>query len=384
MPLISGGEGDVTKVFMTDVWLIDRYVGSTQWMWGRNYQGGLGDNTTTSRSSPVQTFGSNTTWKKIVCGQYHTLCLRSDDSMYVFGYNNYGQLGTQNRTNYSSPVTTNPSGLVYWDIAAGFYHSGVIKTDGSLWMWGYNADGELGCNDATNRSSMIQTIGGGSDWVSINCGHYHTAGIKGDGSLWMWGYNNAGQLGDNTRTNRSSPVQTVSTTKSWVMVAGGGYHTGAVKNDGSLWMWGQNSEGQLGDNTTSARSSPVQTVSAGTSWKIVACGANHSGGIKLDGTLWMWGLNDHGQLGDNSVTQRNSPVQTVSAGNNWKYLACGYRHTAAVKTDGSIWCWGLNDFGQLGDNGVTKKSSPVQTVAGGTAWKQVSCGYTRTGAVKNG
>lgn len=384
MPLVSGSEGDIKKVFMTDVWLIDRFVGSTQWMWGRNYQGGLGDNTTTSRSSPVQTFGSATTWRKVECGQYHTISLRTDETLWVFGFNNYGQLGTQNIVNYSSPVTTNPSGALYFDCSAGFYHSATIKVDGSLWSWGYNLDGQLGANDRTNRSSMIQTVSGGFNWVKVSCGHYHTGAIKSDGSLWMWGYNNVGQLGDNSVAPKSSPVQTVSAGLSWVMVAGGGYHTAAIKTDNTLWMWGQNTEGQLGVNDRTNRSSPIQTVSGGSNWKSVACGANHSGAIKLDGTLWMWGLNDHGQLGDNSVASKSSPVQTVSAGTNWKYLACGYRHTAAVKTDGSVWCWGLNDFGQLGDNSVTKKSSPVQTFAGGTTWKQVSCGYTRTGAVKNG
>ena len=384
MPLVSGSEGDIKKVFMTDVWLIDRFVGSTQWMWGRNYQGSLGDNTTTSRSSPVQTFGNATTWKKVECGQYHTISLRTDETLWVFGFNNYGQLGTQNVVNYSSPVTTNPSGALYFDCSAGFYHSATIKVDGSLWSWGYNLDGQLGANDRTNRSSMIQTVSGGFNWVKVSCGHYHTGAIKSDGSLWMWGYNNVGQLGDNSVAHKSSPVQTISAGLSWVMVAGGGYHTAAIKTDNTLWLWGNNAEGQLGVNDRTNRSSPIQTVSGGSNWKSVACGANHSGAIKLDGTLWMWGLNDHGQLGDNSVASKSSPVQTVSAGTNWKYLACGYRHTAAVKTDGSVWCWGLNDFGQLGDNSVTKKSSPVQTFAGGTTWKQVSCGYTRTGAVKNG
>jgi len=384
MPLVSGSEGDIKKVFMTDVWLIDRFVGSTQWMWGRNYQGGLGDNTTTNRSSPVQTIGSATTWKKIACGQYHTLSIRTDESLWVFGFNNFGQLGTQNVVNYSSPVTTNPSGSVYIDCSAGYYQSSIIKVDGSLWSWGYNAYGALGANDRTNRSSMVQTVSGGFNWSSVSCGHYHTAAIKTDGSLWLWGYNNGGQLGDNSVANKSSPVQTVSAGLPWVMVAGGGYHTAAIKTDNSLWCWGTNNEGQLGINNITNRSSPVQTLSGGNVWKFVACGANHTAAIKLDGTLWIWGMNDHGQLGDNSNTPRSSPVQTISGGTNWKYVACGFRHTAAVKVDGSVWCWGLNDFGQLGDNSITKRSSPVQTIAAGTAWKQVSCGYTRTGAVKNG
>ena len=385
MPFVTGAEGDVKKVFMTDAWLIDRYYGSSMWLWGRNYQGGLGDSTTVNKSSPVQTTGAATTWRRIAMGQYHTIALRTDRSLWVWGYNNFGQLGTQNITNYSSPVTTNPSGTVYNECSAGFYHSATIKDDGTLWLWGYNADGELGTNDRTNRSSMVQTVAGGSNWVKMAMGHYHSAGIKTDGSLWLWGLGTSGQIGDNTAASKSSPVQTISAGTSWAVIACGAYHTAAIKTDGTLWMWGLNGNGQLGDNTTTSRSSPVQTVSGGTTWKQVSCGQYFTAAVKLDGSLWCWGLNTHGQLGDNSVTQRASPVQTVSAGQNWKEVDCGANHTAAIKTNGALWTWGLNDFGQLGNNNsaVTKVSSPIQ-VGALTTWKQASCGYTRTGAVRNG
>ena len=389
MPLVDGSEGDVKKVFMTDAWLIDRYVGSTLWLWGRNYQGGLGESSTTNRSSPIQTTGAATNWRKIDLGSYHSVGLKTDRSLWVWGFNNFGQLGTQNITNFSSPVTTNPSGAVYNDCSAGFYHTATIKDDGTLWSWGYNTDGELGTNDRTTRSSMVQTVSGGNNWVEISCGWYHTGSIKSDGTLWLWGLNQFGALGDNSVAPKSSPVQTISAGSSWVMVSCGGYHSAGIKTDGTLWLWGAQSlggalGGQLGDNTTTARSSPVQTVSGGTSWEQVSCGGGHTAALKLDGTLWCWGLNDHGQLGDNSVTPRSSPVQTVSGGTNWKQVACGFKHTAAVKTDGSLWVWGLNDFGQIGDNSITKKSSPVQTIAGGTVWKEASCGYVRTACVKNG
>jgi len=385
MPLVTGAEGDVTKVFMTDIWLIDRYVGSTEWNWGRNYQGGLGNNSATAAfSSPVQTVSGGTDWKSIESGMYHTIGIKTDASLWVWGYNNFGQLGTQNVVNYSSPVTTNPSGTVYYQASAGFYHSAVIKTDGTLWMWGYNADGALGVNDSTNRSSMIQTISAGNSWKDVHCGLYHTIATKLDGSLWTWGLNTSGQLGDNSLIKKSSPVQTISTGLTWVNSGSGAFHTVALKNDGSLWGWGDNTYGQVGDNSITLRSSPVQTVSAGTLWKQVNCGYHHTAAIKLDGSLWLWGRNQHGQLGDNSSADKSSPVQTVSAGTNWKSVYCGANHTIGIKTDGSLWLWGLNDFGQLGDNSVTKKSSPIQTVAGGTTWKQASGGFTKTHAVKNG
>ena len=160
-----------------------------------------------------------------------------------------------------------------------------------------------------------------------------------------------------------------------------------VRNDqfteGGLWAWGRNYQGQLGDNTTTDRSSPVQTVSGGTNWKQVAGGLYHTAAIKTDGTLWLWGDNNKVQLGDNTTTRRSSPVQTISGGANWKQIACGYEHTAAIKTDGTLWLWGHNTNGQLGDNTRTSRSSPVQTVSGGTNWKQAACGFGHTAAIRD-
>ena len=143
---------------------------------------------------------------------------------------------------------------------------------------------------------------------------------------------------------------------------------------GGLWLWGRNLYGQLGDNTVTHRSSPVQTVAGGTDWKLVSGGFYHTAAIKTDGTLWGWGHNGYGQLGDNTRTNKSSPVQTVSEGTNWKQVGCGFYHTAAIKTDGTLWLWGRNSYGQLSDNSRTHRSSPVQTVAGGTDWKLVSGG----------
>ena len=152
-----------------------------------------------------------------------------------------------------------------------------------------------------------------------------------------------------------------------------------------LWLWGENSYGALGDNTSAPKSSPVQTIAGGTNWKQVAFGRYYAAAIKTDGTLWAWGRNDYGQLGNNTITHRSSPVQTISGGNNWKQVVGGRYQTAAIKTDGTLWTWGFNGDGQLGNNtsgSGTNKSSPIQTIAAGTNWKQVSCGYGHTAAIK--
>ena len=148
-----------------------------------------------------------------------------------------------------------------------------------------------------------------------------------------------------------------------------------------LWTWGSNQYGQLGDNTVTSKSSPVQTIAGGTNWKQVATRGMNMAAIKTDGTLWAWGSNVAGELGDNTITNRSSPVQTITGGTNWKSVACGYFHTAAIKTDGTLWTWGYNAYAQLGDNTVTSKSSPVQTITGGTNWKSVACGHAHTAAI---
>jgi alpha-tubulin suppressor-like RCC1 family protein len=200
--------------------------------------------------------------------------------------------------------------------------------------------------------------------------------------LWCWGANSQGELGDNTITSRSSPVQTVTFGTNWIQAACGNTTTVAIKNDGTLWTWGYNATGQLGDNTTTKKSSPVQTVAYGTLWRQVAGSQYHIAAIKTDGTLWTWGQNDYGQLGDNTLVNKSSPVQTVTFATNWKQVDAGSSNTAATKTDGTLWTWGINSNGQLGDNTTTKKSSPVQTLAFGYKWKQVSCVSGSTFAIQ--
>jgi len=253
---------------------------------------------------------------------------------------------------------------------------------GTLWSWGKNSFGQLGNNAITNRSSPVQTVSGGTNWKLVDCGFYHTAAIKTDGTLWSWGFNAFGQLGNNAITNVSSPVQTVSGGTNWRFVSCKFYDTAAIKTDGTLWTWGINTIGQLGDNTTTNKSSPVQTVAGGTSWKSVAAGSGIVASIKTDGTLWTWGLNGNGQLGDNTRTNRSSPVQTVSAGTNWRSVACAANMIQSIKTDGTLWLWGRGTSGELGDNSITSKSSPVQTVSGGTNWKLVAGGQYHSAAIK--
>jgi alpha-tubulin suppressor-like RCC1 family protein len=390
--LVSDGQGgtgtvDIGMNMVEKSYLIDRYPELNDtfkqagfWLWGDNGYGQLGDNTITSRSSPIQTISTGANWKQVSGSSLqsnHSACIKTDGTLWTWGNNNSGCLGTNNTLSRSSPVQTISGGTNWKQVSSSAGNFSVqpmtaaIKTDGTLWVWGNGAYGRLGNNATTDRSSPVQTISAGTNWKEVSCGMNHTAAIKTDGTLWTWGSNSNGQLGDGGINSRSSPIQTIAGGTNWRGVACGLTSTAAVKTDGTLWLWGQNSDGQLGDNTTVSRTSPVQTISTGTNWKQVACGQNHTAAIKTDGSLWLWGGNANGHLGDNTTVRKSSPVQTVSGGTNWKKVSCGQNSTACIKTDGTLWLWGGGALGRLGTNDLINRSSPVQTVSGGTNWVQV-------------
>ena len=352
------------------------------WVWGSEGNGQLGDNLNTgARSIPAQNLTTNAEWVSLAANTAQSAGVKADGTLWTWGYDNYGQLGIGSLVSKSSAVQTIAGGTNWKQASCGNQMMSAVKTDGTLWCWGYGAFGSMGDNTNVSKSSPVQTITGGTNWSTTAVGYSTVYGIKTDGTLWCWGRNSSGGLGDNTVVNRSSPVQTVTGGTNWSKVSSLYMHVAAIKTDGTLWLWGINSSGQLGNGTTTNRSSPAQTVAGGTNWSQVAAGQDSTSAIKTDGTLWSWGINTYGQLGDNTVTSKSSPVQTVAGGTTWSKVAVG-SHVAAIKTDGTLWLWGQGGFGHLGDGTLVHKSSPVQTVAGGTNWKLIACGYRHTLAAK--
>jgi len=341
--------------------------------WGLNTHGQLGLNNTLNGSSPVQV-GALTTWSEIASGGGNygfSVAVKTDGTMWSWGFNYTGQLGLNNTIYRSSPVQV--GALTGWSkIAIGNNFSVAVKTNGTLWSWGSNGAGTLGLNDTYNRSSPVQ-VGALTAWSQVACGQSHTLATKTDGTLWSWGSNGSGALGLNDTANRSSPVQ-VGALTAWSQVAAGGTFSLAIKTDGTMWSWGFNYSGQLGLNIAGAyahRSSPVQ-IGALTTWSKVAGGNSHGLAIKTNGTMWSWGINNAGRLGLGDTYYRSSPVQ-IGALTTWFQIAGGDAFTLAIKTNGTLWGWGSNQFGSLGlnESGTPyNRSSPVQ-VGALTTWSRL-------------
>jgi len=393
----------------------------TLWTWGDNSYGQLGHGTTTSDPSPTQV-GSDTNWRYYYATKNGSYAIKTDGTLWSWGLNTYGQLGHGNIINRSSPVQVGTN-TNWGEMIRGGGNGSIIavKKDGTLWSWGYNFFAELGLGNSITRSSPVQ-VGTDTNWSLLNMNNFSSYAIKTDGTLWSWGLNTYGQLGHGNTIGRSSPVQVGSSTNwsgfstddgssqsltvydssgsiyvcgyysdygmgfsfeseqsfpnsngsTWLKVRQTINAAAAIKSDGTLWTWGNNqSYGVLGDGQSwNYKSSPVQ-LGANT-WIDIGCGFQYyMVGIRSDGTLWSWGYADgSGQLGNNlNVSTVYSPVQ-IGTDTNWNKISCGFKHNLAVKTDGTLWAWGLNQYGLLGDGTTFNRSSPVQ-IGTDTNWASV-------------
>jgi|694.fasta_scaffold18899_4 alpha-tubulin suppressor-like RCC1 family protein len=361
------------------------------WSWGRGSTGVLGNNSTSDRSSPGSIVGDFTDWVQLSAGDYQTAGVRANGTLWSWGFNQYGRLGDNTTTDRSSPVSV-VGGFTNWiQVSAGRRnHMAAVQANGTAWGWGNNNYGQLGDNSSTTTSSPVSVVGGFTDWTQISAGAQHTAAVRANGTAWCWGRGYDGRLGNNNAYgNRSSPVSVVGGFTDWIQVDAGFLHTGGVRANGSAWCWGNNGNGNLGDGTTTARSSPVSILSAGLPrWvQISAFGrtgtGQHSGAVKSDGTAWCWGLNTGGQLGDNTTTGRSSPVSVVGGFFDWVQISTGHKHTMALRANGTVWGWGYRGNGRLGDGGYSGyRSSPISVVGGFTDWVTISSSYRHAVALR--
>ena len=329
---------------------------------GGNSEGHLGQNNQVQYSSPKQIPG--TQWSFANSSLRSQYAIKTDGTLWAWGDGYSGEIAQNNIIDYSSP--TQIPGTQWSKVNTGRQSTAIAtKTDGTLWAWGDAGSGNLAQNDTITRSSPAQIPG--TQWVLArthgNDGGYSRYAFKTDGTMWIWGGNNGLYTGLNSNVAYSSPVQIPGT---WQYEDGkftNGQAKGGIKTDGTLWVWGSTSGGRLGLNDDIPRSSPKQIP--GTQWTYISF-CQQSFGIKTDGTLWAWGIDSGGGLGLNNSTtgDRSSPTQLP--GTQWETISNGNYHTVATKTDGSIWVWGANSTGRLGLNNLVQYSSPVQVP--GTSW----------------
>jgi alpha-tubulin suppressor-like RCC1 family protein len=354
-------------------------IGACGFAWGWNYQGSLGNLSSTPVSSPVREVTSSNDWISLDTNGAFSGGLKSDRSLWMWGYNTCGFLGNNSVANQSSPVREISSSTTWCAIGISAFSTFALKCDGSLWSWGDNFCGNLGDGTKIGRSSPVREISSSSNWCKVSRGGYrHFSAIKTDGSLWTWGTNFCGTLGTGNTTFFSSPVREISSSTTWCNVQNGYRITVAQKTDGTLWAWGFNSYGQLGNQTTTNFSSPVREITSSVNWTTIGIGTFHSSAIKTDGTLWLWGLGTSGQLGQFSITNQSSPVQEITSSTDWCQVSGGCVHTAALKTNGTLWAWGSNLCGALGNNSVSNVSSPVREITSATSWSTLSAGSKQT------
>jgi len=354
------------------------YLLSVAYAWGRNTFGEAALNVGQT-CSPIAITGNLNKWAGLSVGRNHSIGVTTDGAAWAWGRNSYGQLGDNCTINRSSPVLV-VGGFTDWcQVAAGGCHNIGLRTNGTIWAWGHNSYGRLGNNTTISYSSPASVVGGFTDWCQVSAGRCQTLALRTNCTAWTWGRNNLGQLGDGTTIARSSPVSVVGGFTDWCQVATGSYHGLGVRCNGTAWAWGNNNCGQLGDNdvaTCNRRSSPVSVVGGFTDWCHVSAGGYHSIGLRSNGTVWTWGRNVGGALGIDSSTDTgiSSPVSVVGGFTDWCQVSAGNAHILGLRTNGTAWAWGSGNYGLLGDGFQSNRSSPVSVVGGFTDWCQVSAG----------
>ena len=290
----------------------------------------------------------------------HSLILKNDGTLWSCGNNQYGQLGLGDTTNRSTftQITTNSDNVK--SVYHGQYHTIILKNDDTLWSCGNNQYGQLGLGDTTNRTTFTKITTNINDIKEIYCGDYHTFILKNDGTLWSTGYNEYGQLGLGDATNRTTFTQITTNTDNIKSVYCGRKHTIILKNDGTLWGCGYNGEGSLGLGDTTNRNIFTQITTNTDNIKEVYCGWCHTLILKNDGTLWGCGYNEYGQLGLGDITNRYTFTQVTTNADDIKLVCCGYYHTFILENDGTLWCCGRNNYGQLGLGDTTNRTTFTQ------------------------
>ncbi len=316
-------------------------------LWGWGYgAGGQLLTTNETEPNPIQ-LGTATDWNSVKNGASNTFAIKNNGTLWGCGSNELGSLGINSSTQYLSTFQQITTASNWVKISPSRFFTIALKSDGTIWAWGQNDEYQLGNSPATAQQLSPIQVGTATDWVEIATGTNRTAfAIKANGTIWGWGSNPSSIIVAGSSTYTVSTPTQVGTSTDWVRMSVGPAHILAQKQDGTLWSWGGGKGLGVG-GTPSVTNIPQQVTTD--NWKSFTTGTNTSFGVKTDGTLWAWGLNTNGQLGDGTSIDRLVPTQ-IGTDTNWDTVqARNFSTTMATKTDGTVWYWGLNYYGEFGN-----------------------------------
>ena len=353
-----------TKIACGESHVVATKTNNSLWGWGWGDSGSLANNSSFNEYEPFL-MNATSNWSSISAGRYNSFGVKTDGTLWGTGGNLNGALGI-NSSNLNTTSLVQIGSATNWrQVSASSSFTLATKTDNTLWGWGQNDLYQMGNGTCCSDRLSPGQIGTDTDWkLAIACTSARVGlAIKTNGTLWGWGGNGSGLIGESDISSRPYPTQ-IGTDSNWETLATGAAHALALKTDGTLWAWGEGFNGQTGDNLTPLffRSSPRQVGTD--TWIYIACGFQSSFGIKSDGTLWGWGRNDAGQLGDGTTVERRLPVQ-IGTDSDWVAVAAGYQHGVALKSNGALYTWGTNDFGQLGNGSTTPQPLPTYIAVAG-------------------
>jgi alpha-tubulin suppressor-like RCC1 family protein len=339
---------------------IGKQNNGTLFGWGYGAGGQL-LTTNQSQPNPIQ-LGTSTDWNIVKNGVINTFAIKVNGTLWGCGSNELGSLGINSSTQYFSTFQQITTSSNWVKVAPSNRFTIALKSDGTIWAWGQNDEYQLGNSPATSQQLFPLQVGTANDWVEIATGTNRTAfAIKANGTIWGWGSNPSSIIVPGSSIYSVATPTQVGTATNWVKMSIGSAHILAQKSDGTLWSWGGGEA--LGLGGTPFVTNIPQQISTDV-WKSFSAGTNTSFGIKADGTLWAWGANNNGQLADGTSIDRLTPTQ-IGTDSNWSTVqARNYATTMATKTNGTIWYWGTNYYGEFGNGssfGTTYYTSPQQT-----------------------
>lgn len=349
--------------------------------WGSNFSGQLGDHSFTDRLTPVRVGGLTAGASSIAANGEHTCVLTAVGGVKCWGMNYFGQLGNDSTVGASLPVDVHTLASGVTAIAAGYYHNCALMQTGAVMCWGRNESGQLGDNSGIDQPIPVNVTGFASGAVAIAAGNAHTCALDSAGGVKCWGNNDSGQLGNDSVISSPTPVDVTGLASGVTAIFAGGVETCAITAAGGIKCWGANSYGQLGDHTLINRLTPVDVSGIASGAVAISVGGAHACAITAGSALKCWGWNMEGQIGDSTLSDQSTPVDVPDLSGDVIAVATGFSHSCAVTTAGRVRCWGLNYFGQLGNNDTSRRWTPKSVQGLGDGVKEIAAGLESTCAL---